>query len=81
VSRRYASINMVLKMILTVHLLMQWCHHFLEHKIPKILFRFFSYINYCDIYRNANEEINLYDKRPTYSALAVWGIKVVHAYN
>lgn len=81
VSRRYASINLVLKVILALHMVMQWCHYFLERGIPKILFRFFSFLNYCDIYRNANEEINLYEKRPTYAALAIWSIKIVHAYH
>lgn len=46
-----------------------------------MLFRFFSFLNYCDVYRNANEEMNQYEKRPTYAALAVWAIKIVHAYN
>lgn len=71
---------MVLKCVIGVHLLMEYIRVIKPggEEVPKVLFRHFAIMNYCNVRRNYQEEVDNLERRPSYAALGILGTNLSH---
>lgn len=69
---------MTLKSIIGIHLLIEYLRVIRpdDQDVPKILVRHFAILNYCNVRRNYQEEVDNLKRRPSYAALGVLGMKL-----